>query len=265
MQASITCSHPLITRAWSNDAPLFSPEQLAEIDRQRIPRHVAIIPDGNRRWAKKQQFSTEIGHHEGADILMEIVKAAKELGVKAISFYLFSTENWSRPQEEIDALLLLLESYLIDQRESLRLNGIRLHTIGDPSRFPPSVLKELEETQQATAACSAVDLIFALNYGSRDEMRRACQKMIKECSCGTLDPDAITERTIAQFLDTARWPDPDLLIRTSGEMRLSNFLLWQMSYAEVYVTEILWPDFRPVHFLEALSNFQKRERRLGGA
>lgn len=243
----------------------FTSDQLAQLDRAHIPRHVAIIPDGNRRWARKQNSPTNVGHREGCNILIDIVKAAKELGVKVITFYLFSTENWTRPEDEVAALMWLLQSFLIEQRETMIKDGIRIHTIGELSRLPENVVETVKESIEATEGCSNIDMVMALNYGSRDEIRRAVNKIVEDCEKQRIKKSDITEELISTYLDTAPFGDPDLLIRTSGEMRISNYLLWQISYSEVYVTEILWPDFQPHHLLEALLNFQKRERRLGGA
>lgn len=242
----------------------FSSEQKACLDPSRIPKHVAFIPDGNRRWAKQQQMQASEGHREGSDNLIEIVRAGKELGVKTFTFYLFSTENWSRPQEEIDALMWLLHTYLIEQRPTFLEEGTRLCTIGDLSPLPDYVKETIRETKEITASCHEVDLIFALNYGSRNEMTRAVKAIVNDIQDNKIDKSTITEELISQYLDTASWQDPDLLIRTSGELRLSNYLLWQISYAEIYSSSVLWPDFTPYHFFEAILSYQKRERRLGG-
>lgn len=229
-----------------------------------VPNHIAFIPDGNRRWAKKNLFEAIRGHEKGADILMDVVKAGKDAGVKVMTFYLFSTENWNRPKREIDKLMHLLERYLITKRQEMVENGVKLHSIGDLSPFPKSVLTELAKTKEATEACKQVDLVFALNYGGRDEIRRAVQKIVDAISENKLNRESISEEVIAKYMDTCRWKDPDLLIRTSGEMRISNFLLWQLSYTEVHVTQVLWPDFGPKDLSLAIAEYQKRDRRLGG-
>lgn len=241
-------------------ATLFTPQQLARLDQARIPRHVAIIPDGNRRWAKKQRRHYDFGHRTGASALIQTIKAAKELGVKVMTFYLFSTENWSRSREEVAALMWLLKRFLLENCEEMRTCGIRLKTIGELSAFPKRVLSVVENTVEATVDCDQIDMVLALNYGGRDEIKRVLHRIIDK----GLPKEQITESLIASYLDTAPWGDPDLLIRTSGEMRLSNFLLWQLSYAEIYIAQVLWPDFKPEHLLEAVVDFQKRERRLGG-
>jgi undecaprenyl diphosphate synthase len=243
----------------------FLPSQLACLDSSRIPQHIAIIPDGNRRWAKKRFANSQEGHREGADTLMETVKAAKELGIKAITFYTFSTENWSRSQEEISALMLLFASYLSEQCESMVQNGIKLETIGELDPLPEFLKETLKETKEATKTCDQIDLILAMNYGSRNELHRAFSKILNEIEQGNLRKEELDETTITQYLDTCRWPDPELLIRTSGEMRISNFLLWQISYTEIYIAPVLWPDFSPTHLLEAVIDYQNRERRWGGA
>jgi undecaprenyl diphosphate synthase len=245
-------------------SPIFSPEQLARLDLSRIPRHVAIIPDGNRRWAKKQQEDSGKGHEAGASTLIEIVSAGKALGIKALTFYLFSTENWTRPKEEVAALMWLLQEFLKEQCAEMQAQGVRLQTIGNLEALPKEALDAIEETVAATAHCDQIDMILALNYGSRDEIRRAFHGILDHYEAGKLQKEDVTEKLISSYLDTKPWGDPDLLIRTSGEMRVSNFLLWQLSYTEIYVTELLWPEFKPKDLLDAVADFQKRERRLGG-
>lgn len=240
----------------------FDQRDTAKIDVERLPKHIAIIPDGNRRWAKKQQSSVKTGHREGADNLMDIIKAGRELGVKTMTFYLFSTENWNRSKEEVDALMWLLPTYLVEQKQTMIDHGIRLETIGDLSRLPMDVLQVVNETKKATAHCNRINFVMALNYGSRDEITRAVRNIVEDAKKGDLK--IIDESTIAAYLDTNKWPDPDLLIRTSAEFRVSNFLLWQISYAEVHIEDVLWPDFTPHHLLQAIINFQGRDRRLGG-
>lgn len=242
----------------------FSPQQLACLDKTRIPSHVAIIPDGNRRWAKKQQEDYEKGHEAGATNLIEIVKAAKTIGIKALTFYLFSTENWVRSKEEVAALMWLLQDFLKEHCEEMQAQGVSLKTIGDLEALPKEVLTVVEETIEATRQCEQIDMILALNYGGRDEIRRVFHRLLDHYADGNLKKEEVTEKLIASYLDTELWGDPDLLIRTSGEMRLSNFLLWQLSYTEIYVTQLLWPEFKPSDLLDAVADFQKRERRLGG-
>lgn len=247
------------------DSP-YTSDQLNQLQLNKLPYHVAIIPDGNRRWAKQNKLSILQGHRQGSDNLMQIAKAAKSLGIKVLTFYLFSTENWTRNVLELDALMWLLESYLIEQRSTMLELGVRFQTIGDLSRFSNRINTVIQETKAACAHCKNVDLVFALNYGSRDEICRAIRSIMQDFSKNpTLSREGVTESLISRYLDTAQWPDPDLLIRTSGEMRMSNFLLWQSSYTEICIADVLWPDFRPEHLLDAIIKFQKRERRLGGA
>lgn len=241
----------------------FSPQELSLLNKEKTPKHIAIIPDGNRRWAQQLRFNISSGHQEGGNTLIEVVKAAYELEIKTLTFYLFSTENWARPQEEIDALMWLLNDFLITQLETLLDYDVKLHTIGILERLPEYVQSTIAHTKQATSHCKTTDLVLAIDYGSRDEMKRVMQTIATKCCQGKLTLDEITEETIAKHLDTSPWGDPELLIRTSGEMRLSNYLLWQLSYSEIYVTEVLWPNFRPKHLLEALINYQSRHRRLG--
>lgn len=245
-------------------SPIYSPQQLALIDKTNIPHHVAIIPDGNRRWAQRRHERSESGHRSGANVIVETVKAAKELGVKAITFYLFSTENWSRSPEEIAALMWLLQEFLYEQCPTMQADGVRLQTIGNLAKLPNDALKAIEETKHATENGSNIDMILALNYGSRDEICRAFHRILDDCLSQKITKEQINEELISRYLDTTPWGDPDLFIRTSGENRVSNFLLWQLSYTELYICEALWPDFTPNHFLDAIIDFQKRDRRLGG-
>jgi len=243
----------------------FTLDQLAKLDKSRIPKHVAIIPDGNRRWAKQKMEQPDKGHFQGANTLIEIVKSAKEIGIKTITFYLFSTENWARSKDEINCLMWLLQEFLREHREVMQQYGVRFQTVGDLSVFSQNILDSLEETRQATAECDCINMVVALNYGARNEMLRALHKIIDDCNSGTVKKELITENLIASYLDTAPWGDPDLFIRTSGEMRLSNYMLWQLAYTEIYFTDVLWPDFRPSNLLDAAVEFQKRDRRWGGA
>lgn len=243
---------------------IYTPQQLKSVNPSRIPQHVAIIPDGNRRWAKRNFLMPEQGHRAGADQLMNIVQAATELGIKTLTFYIFSTENWSRPAREIKAQLWLLEKSLIEQRPRMIHNGIRFSTIGNLTPFPENILDEVQKTIDATVESDKINVVFALNYGGRDDITRAVREIAQEYGQGKMKAEDITESVISEHLDTKKWPDPDLLIRTSGELRVSNFLLWQISYAEIYVCDALWPDFAPNHLLDAVHTFQNRERRLGG-
>lgn len=224
-----------------------------------ILKHIAIIMDGNRRWAKEQGLSPIMGHWKGAEVLMEIVKAASELGVKTLTVYAFSTENWSRSEDEIEGLMDIIEVYLSRKKDYMVREGVRLDTIGDVSKLPQRVIDALNETKKATEGCDKINLVLALNYGGRNEIKRAISKIIDD----KIESSAVTENLISGYLDTHPWGDPELVIRTSGELRVSNFLLWQISYSEIYVSEVLWPEFTPQHLFEAALEFHKRGRRLG--
>ena len=239
----------------------FSAQEIGQLDPTLVPQHIAIIPDGNRRWAKSRKLTPEKGHMEGYSQVVKIVRAAKELGVKVITLFAFSTENWKRPGDEVEHLMLLTQEYLTSYQNTLFEEGIRLSAIGNIDVLPLSVKSILDKTIKKTQDCHDFDLVLAINYGGRDELVRAIKKVVAN-SC---DAESITEQMISAHLDTNRWPDPDLIIRTSGEKRLSNFLLWQSSYAEVYIDDAAWPDFTPHHLLKAISDYQMRERRLGGS
>lgn len=241
---------------------IYTPQEIDSIDTTRIPKHVAIIPDGNRRWAKHHKKMVLLGHQEGANALIEIVKAGKELGIKAMTFYLFSTENWNRPKEEISALMWLLEDFLRQRCQEMQEHGVRLMTIGNLNALSSKVQLAIKETKQSTAHCHDIDMIFALNYGGRDDLCRAFHKILEHH--GTVKKEQLNEELISRYLDTALWGDPDLLIRTSGEMRISNFLLWQLSYTEIHITNTLWPNFSHKDLLIAIKDYQTRDRRLGG-
>jgi len=248
-----------------NKTRIFKAHQLAGLNPMRIPQHIAIIPDGNRRWAKKRLSDSERGHREGADTLMEIIKAAQELGIKSLTVYSFSTENWSRSEEEVDALMAIYAGYLTHNCEEMVQTGIKLETIGNSTKLPVFLNEIIQETKIATRYCQSINLILALNYGSRDEMCRAFKDMLQEFQYKQLTQEDVTEEVFASYLDTYEWGDPELLIRTSGEFRISNFLLWQLCYAEMYISPVLWPDFTPQHLLEAVIDYQSRDRRWGGA
>jgi len=236
-----------------------SHDELSLVDPNNVPKHVAVLMDGNRRWARKRDLPDAMGHWEGADVLTEIVRAASELGIKTMTMYVFSTENWQRSEDEVEALMNILEFNLVRKRQQMVDEGVRLSSIGNLSRLPASVQNALDETKKATAHCTRINLVLAINYGGRDEIRRAVAKIIEQ----KISPEQVTEELIAKHLDTAPFGDPDLVIRPSGEYRLSNFLLWQVSYAEIYVTQTLWPDFTPKNLLEAVIDFQSRKRRRG--
>ena len=242
---------------------IFSESDLAGLDKGNIPHHVAIIPDGNRRWAKGEQKATHEGYLYGADTLIRAVRAAKDLGIKILTVYTFSTENWLRPIAEVNALMKILEDYLRDYQNNLVDLCIRFNIIGNLDLLPASLIKVINDTKEMTKGCTEFDLVLAVNYGSRDEICRAVRKIVTDCLNQKISVDELTEESIAHYLDTSSWPDPDLLIRTSGERRISNFLLWQSSYSEVYTEEVVWPNFTPNHLLHAVRDYQRRQRRRG--
>ncbi len=243
---------------------MYSTDQLIAIDAERVPQHIAIIMDGNRRWARRQGLPVIAGHWKGASALTKIVRAASDLGVKVLTVYAFSTENWNRDPIEVEALMGVLKHYLIAQKASMQKEGVRLQTIGSIDQMPLDVQRVLQETKRETdTGKTIIDLVLALNYGGRDDIRRAFLAMMSDCQTGKLSQSAISESVISQYLDTAPWPDPELLIRTSGERRQSNFLLWQLSYSEFYHADVLWPDFDELVLLEIVKEYQKRNRRLG--
>ena len=229
----------------------------------KIPRHVAIIMDGNGRWAKAKNMIRVQGHRAGAESVREVVKAAGEFGVKYLTLYAFSVENWKRPKTEVQTLMVLLENFLRDELAELMKNNIRLQAIGRLSDLPPSVREQLHECIHATRENDGLTLILALSYSGRVEIIEAVHSIVREIKLGHLDSAQIDEQVFNHHLYTRYYPDPDLLIRTSGEMRLSNFLLWQLSYTEIYVTPTLWPDFRRQNLAEALIDYGNRQRRFG--
>jgi undecaprenyl diphosphate synthase len=228
-------------------------------DLSRLPRHIAIIMDGNRRWAAQRGLPPFVGHWKGAEALTRIVSAAAKIGIKILTVYAFSTENWNRPPEEVRALMDLFKNSLLKQRDLMIEKGVKLDTIGDLSRLPQEVQELLEETKKMTSQCTHIELVLALGYGGRDDIRRAAIAITKDCIEQKLSKESLSEEMFSTYLDTAKWQDPDLLIRTSGQMRLSNFLLWQISYSEVYITDILWPDFDENELLKAIADYQRRE------
>lgn len=244
------------------NSDLLSPEA-AVLDPERLPRHVAIIMDGNGRWAKKKLLNRIKGHEKGADAVREVVKACREIGISYLTLYAFSTENWQRPRMEVDALMALLKKFLHTQAEELRGNNIRLHTIGETDRLPDDVRQSLEHVLSQTRHNDGLHLILALSYGGRSEIIHAVRGIVSDVEAGRLSPATIDEALLSGKLFTRDIPDPDLLIRTSGELRLSNFLLWQLAYAEFYFTPTLWPDFSKEEFFRILADYQGRERRYG--
>lgn len=235
----------------------------APLDPHRLPQHVAIVMDGNGRWAKKRKKPRLYGHKVGADSVREIVEMSRELGIGYLTLYAFSSENWNRPKQEVSGLMSILKSYLVSELERMEKNGIRLNCLGDIAKLPNGVRHTLEDTMSRTAANDKMVLNLALSYGARDEICRAIKNIVGLCQEGSISPEQIDHHLFSEHLYTADQPDPDLLIRTGGEQRLSNFLLWQVSYAEIYFSETMWPDFRREAFLEALHDFQSRERRFG--
>jgi len=233
------------------------------IDLNNLPLHVAIIMDGNGRWAKKRRQPRLFGHKAGAESVRDIVETCREIGIEYLTLYAFSSENWRRPPQEVTGLMSILKNYLDSELQQMQINQIRLMSIGDRQRLPDTVRATLEQAIEATSGNSKLTLNLALSYGGRDELVRAVKKICTLCTEGELLPDQVTDSIIAENLDTGLMPDPDLLIRTGGESRLSNFLLWQVSYAEIYFTETMWPDFRKEVFIQALSEYQSRERRFG--
>lgn len=237
--------------------------KLEDIDKTRVPQHVAIIMDGNGRWAQKQSHQRIFGHQNAMTAVRQAVEAAVATGVKYLTLYTFSTENWNRPQDEIDGLMELLIKAVREETKTLMDNNVKLETIGDIARIPEKSRKKLQECIDETAGNTALTLVLALSYSARWETAEALRAICREAQNGTLQPADITEDTFRNYLVTKNYPDPDLLIRTGGELRVSNFLLWQMAYTEFYFSEQLWPDFRHEDFYDALFAYQSRQRRFG--
>ncbi len=229
-----------------------------------VPKHIAIIMDGNGRWAKERGLPRIKGHEQGAESVRAVTEACVELGVEYLTVYAFSTENWKRPAAEVSALWTLLEHFIAQETPTLMKNGVRLQAIGRIHELPESCQTALREAIALTAQNPATTLILALNYSGRTEIIDTVRTLCREASAGHIDPESLTEETFSQHLYTRDYPDPDLLIRTSGELRLSNFLLWQLSYTEIYVTQKMWPDFGKEDLREAIAEFNKRQRRFGG-
>ena len=234
-----------------------------DLDEAKLPTHIAIIMDGNGRWAKKHFLSRIKGHEKGSEAVRTVVRACREFGIAYLTLYAFSTENWQRPKSEVDALMSLLIKFLKSEQKELIENDIRLHVIGETERLPADVQAALHETMDLTRNNSALQLNLALSYGSRSEIVRMTQKIAQQSKDGQIDPQAINDEIVAAHLYTKDIPDPDLLIRTSGEMRISNFLLWQIAYSEIYITPTYWPDFGKDEFYQILIEYQNRERRFG--
>ena len=234
-----------------------------QIQQDRIPRHVAIIMDGNGRWAKRQGMARMFGHRQGVETVHHITEAAAELGISYMTLYAFSTENWNRPKDEVDALMALLVDTIAKETPTLMKNNIRLQTIGDLSRLPQVTRDNFMACIEETTKNTGLTLVIALSYSARWELIRATQKIAAAVKDGEMLIEDINEEVIGGYLTTSNMPDPDLLIRTSGELRISNFLLWQLAYSELYFTDCLWPEFTPEEFYHAIVDYQHRERRFG--
>ncbi len=230
---------------------------------ERLPRHVAIIMDGNGRWAERRGLPRLEGHRAGLDALRSVVRAAHELGIAYLTLYAFSLENWSRPRSEVDELMRLLDRYMESEVEEVDRNGIRVRAIGRLGRLPESVQRRVQDAVGRTEKNREMTLVFALSYGGRAEIVDAARKLARDVERGKLDPNQLDEKTFASYLYDPELPDPDLLIRSGAESRVSNFLLWQIAYAELYSTQVMWPDFRKNDLVEALLDYQRRERRFG--
>jgi len=237
---------------------------LRSIDFARLPRHVAIIMDGNGRWARLRHKQRVEGHRAGIASVRDVVETSARLGLQVLTLYAFSVENWKRPKSEVSTLMGLLKRYLRMELDTLLRNNIRFRVIGRAEDLPEDVRDELARGMERTQACTGLLFNIALNYGGRSEITDAVRRLVRDFTASGRDSREVDERTFSSYLYTAGQPDPDLLIRTSGEMRVSNFLLWQIAYAEIWVTDVLWPDFRRRHLLQAIADYQKRERRYGG-
>jgi len=233
------------------------------LDPNAIPRHVAIIMDGNGRWAEARGRSRIEGHREGLESVRAVVRAAHELGVRVLTLYAFSLENWNRPKLEVDELMWLLEHYIESELDEVDRNGIRVRAIGRLGQLPSSVSAKLAQAIERTRHNSEMQLVFAVSYSGRAEIVDAARRLLRDAEVGKLDPESFDEKTFAAYLYDPEVPDPDLLIRTGGEQRVSNFLLWQIAYTELFVTDVHWPDFRKTHLVKAIRDYQGRERRFG--
>lgn len=236
---------------------------LQSLDRTRLPRHIAIIMDGNGRWAKERGEDRVYGHHEGVVSVREIVNTCGELGIGYLTLYAFSTENWNRPQEEVNALMELLVNTIRKEADELKKNNVRLHVIGDFESLPEICQKELNEAKDMTSANTGLNLVLALSYSSRWEIMEVAKKFAQDVKDGKVQPADMNDELFHKYLTTAAFPDPELMIRTSGEHRISNYLLYQLAYAELYFTPVHWPDFRKQNLYQALLDYQQRERRFG--
>ncbi len=234
-----------------------------DLDPARLPQHVAIIMDGNGRWAEQRGLSRLHGHRVGKDSVRAVVESARKLGIRYLSLFAFSTENWNRPPKEVEALMQLLRRYLASELDKMMKHEIRLIAVGSLRRLPPAVREALRAAVASTRNNTGMTVVLAVSYGGRDEITDAVRRLARKVKKGTIEPDAITQDVFRRHLATKDIPDPDLLVRTSGEMRVSNFFLWQLAYTEIYVTETLWPDFREREFQQALGFYEQRQRRFG--
>ncbi|NEO30587.1 MAG: isoprenyl transferase [Symploca sp. SIO3C6] len=235
----------------------------SDLDQDRLPRHVAVIMDGNGRWAKRRGLPRIMGHRQGVDVLKNLLRCCQDWGVKALTAYAFSTENWGRPLEEVDFLMTLFERVLVRELQEMMAENVRIQFVGNLSSLPSSLQSQIYRSMTLTKDNQGIQFTVATNYGGRQEILQACREIATQVQQGKIQPDNIDEALFSRHLYTANICDPDLLIRTSGEMRLSNFLLWQMAYAELYITDVYWPDFDRQQFHKALSAYQQRERRFG--
>ncbi len=253
-------------RSWDTVAPQGSPERrvLEQLDPGKMPSHLAVIMDGNGRWARARHLPRVEGHRAGIRAVQSTLETTARLAIPFLTLYAFSTENWKRPRAEVQTLMALLKDYIDRELDRFVDNNLRLRTLGRTDRLEPAVRRRIEHAIEATAHCSGTTVQIALNYSGRQELVGVAQAAAREALSGRLDPEALDEAWLAARLDTAPGPDPDLLIRTSGEQRVSNFLLWQIAYAEIYFSPVLWPDFGPLELLTALVDYQRRERRFGG-
>ena len=246
--------------------PLFTkkPQPEVQVDFQDLPRHIAIIMDGNGRWAKKRGLPRSAGHAAGAETFRTIATYCKEIGLEYLTVYAFSTENWKRPEDEVGAIMGLLKKYLLEAIGQMERDKVKMEFFGDLSPLSQELRDLCEQTRRISKRYDGCQVNICLNYGGRDEIRRAAKRLAQDCTAGKVDADQIDEATFASYLDTADMPDPDLLIRTSGELRLSNYLLWQLAYTEIVVTDCLWPDFNKEELEKAIVQYNRRERRFGG-
>jgi undecaprenyl diphosphate synthase len=249
---------------WKSQNKPSGSERRGEITSHKVPSHIAIIMDGNGRWAKKRSLPRIAGHHEGMKVVRKITLLANELGVKSLTMYAFSTENWKRPKLEVDFLMKLPEEFLGTYLPELIEENVRVTMMGNKEKLPAHTLKAVERAMNETKENTGLVLNFALNYGGRTEILEAVKQVLNDVESGTMDKDSLNEENFSSYLMSSDLPDPDLLIRTSGEIRLSNFMLWQLAYTEFWFTDVLWPDFSEEHFIEAIEVFQSRQRRYGG-